>query len=147
MMLSKMDLPGWTYRILATDINSQVIDRAHRGRYRKIEVSRGLPAEYLENTSINMTWSGRFRIEFGAWLAQFDLGRSMKPFGNFDLVLCRNVLIYFDIETKKNILKEIRDCLYGQGFLLLGCAESILNLDIEFEKRTFDQATFYQYPA
>ena len=146
MMLNEMNLAGWTYRILATDINSQVIDRARKGRYRKIEVSRGLPAEYLDKyfDQHEMEWQISDRIRSMVEFAQFDLRRSMKSFGSFDLVLCRNVLIYFDVETKKNILKEIRDCLSEQGFLLLGCAESILNLDIEFEKRLFDQATFYQ---
>ena len=151
MMLNEMNLAGWTYRILATDINSQVIDRARKGRYRKIEVSRGLPVEYLDKyfdqhniDQHNMEWQISDRIRSMVEFSQFDLRRSMKSFGSFDLVLCRNVLIYFDVETKKAILKELRDCLSEQGLLLLGCAESILNLDVEFEKRVFDQATFYQ---
>jgi chemotaxis protein methyltransferase CheR len=77
---------------------------------------------------------------------QFDLRQNTRPLGVFDLVLCRNVLIYFDVETKKKILAGIRGVLIEQGYLLLGCAESTLNLDNTLIKRTVGQAVFYQAP-
>jgi len=66
--------------------------------------------------------------------------------GVFDLVLCRNVLIYFDVETKKKILAGIRGVLSPRGYLLLGCAESTLNLGNTSIKRAIGQAAFYQLP-
>ncbi|MBC7928559.1 MAG: protein-glutamate O-methyltransferase CheR [Bryobacteraceae bacterium] len=148
MILDQMNLVGWDLRILGTDLNSQVVERARAARYRKFEISRGLPAEYLERyfEQQGNEWQVSDTIRKMVQFAQFDLRGSTAAFGRFDLVLCRNVLIYFDIDTKKSILKEIRGSLQQKGYLLLGCAESTLNLDNAFEKRLIDQATFYQAP-
>lgn len=74
----------------------------------------------------------------------FDLHQSPQALGRFDLVLCRNVLIYFDVDTKKKILGGIRSSLAEQGYPLLGCAESTFNLDSGLVKKIVCQAVFYQ---
>jgi chemotaxis protein methyltransferase CheR len=66
--------------------------------------------------------------------------------GPFDIVFCRNVLIYFDIESKKKILNEIRGTLFRGGYLLLGGSETTLNLTTQFTRKTAGQAVFYQVP-
>jgi chemotaxis protein methyltransferase CheR len=148
MMLAEMGLTGWEIRILATDINSHVLERARAGCYRKIEISRGLTAEHLKKyfEPRGPEWQLSNHIRKMVEFTQFDIRRNLRAFGNFDLVLCRNVLIYFDVETKKAILKEMQSSLYEKGYLLLGCAETTLNLNTDYQKRVIDQATFYQAP-
>jgi len=75
---------------------------------------------------------------------QFDLRDSPARLAAFDAVLCRNVLIYFDLATKKRIVGQIRRGLRDDGFLMLGCAENLLNVSAEFEKGVFGPALFYQ---
>jgi chemotaxis protein methyltransferase CheR len=66
--------------------------------------------------------------------------------GPFDIIFCRNVLIYFDVETKKQILSQLARTLKSGGYLTLGAAETMLNLSSEYERVTFGQATYYRKP-
>ena len=75
-----------------------------------------------------------------------DLRQSMSARGPFDVVFCRNVLIYFDVESKRKILEEIHGTLFRGGYLLLGGSETTLNLTDRFERRTIGQTVFYQVP-
>jgi chemotaxis protein methyltransferase CheR len=68
----------------------------------------------------------------------------MRGLGPFDVVFCRNVLIYFDVDTRKKILHEIYDTLFSGGWLLLGVAETTLGLEDRFERKTVGQAVSYQ---
>lgn len=148
ILIKEMGLAGWEIRILGTDLNRQVVERARTGRYMQIEVNRGLPAKYLVKyfQRHGMEWQIRDEVRKMVQFEPFDLRQSMRSLGRFDLVLCRNVLIYFDIETKKRILKEIRSALVGKGLLALGCAETTLNLDSYFVRRVIDQGIFYEAP-
>jgi len=148
MMLLNLGLAGWQIRILATDLNDQILARARAGRYLQIEVNRGLPAKYLVKyfQRSGLDWQIKDEVRKMVEFAPLDLRQSLRTMGPFDLVLCRNVLIYFDIETKKKILGEIRQTLFGKGLLLLGSAEPTLNLDDAFTRKVIDQATFYEAP-
>lgn len=146
MTLLEKDLAGWQIRILGTDLNARVLDRARKGRYMQIEVNRGLPENYRrkyfrpEGSEWQLCDEVRRMVEFQT----FDLRQSAAALGQFDLVLCRNVLIYFDVDTKKTILREIRGCLGDGGYLLLGCAENTFNLDHHFTQKIIGKAAFYQ---
>lgn len=148
ILLREMGLPGWDIRVLGTDLNAQVLDRARTGRYMQLEVNRGLPAKYLvryfrqNGPDWQIAEELRRMVEFRTW----DLRQSPQSLGSFDLILCRNVLIYFDVATKKKILSDFRGVLAPQGHLLLGCAESTFNLDTVLTRRQIDQTTFYQAP-
>ena len=146
MMLLEMGLPGWELLVLGTDLNRQMVDRARAGRYLQIEVNRGLPARYLVKyfKRQGLEWQISDEVRAMVQFAPFDLRDSMASLGPFDLVLCRNVLIYFDVGTKKKILAEIRRVLSPGGLLLLGCAESTLNLSNEFRAVPYGTAIFYQ---
>jgi chemotaxis protein methyltransferase CheR len=72
-----------------------------------------------------------------------DLRKSMRTLGPFDLVFCRNVLIYFDSETKRNILRELHSTLFRGGWLLLGGAETAFGVEECFERQTVGNATVY----
>ena len=75
---------------------------------------------------------------------RFDLRQSMRTLGPLDVIFCRNVLICFDFETKKQILSELRGCLYSGGYLLLGGTENTLGLSDQFEREAFGKAVVYR---
>jgi chemotaxis protein methyltransferase CheR len=148
IMLLEMGLPGWKIRIVGTDLNNQILDRARSGRYLQIEVNRGLPVKYLVKyfQRAGLEWQLKDEVRRMVEFQVFDLRMSMRALGPFDLIFCRNVLIYFDTTTKKQILAELRGALYKKGLLLLGSAESTINLDDQFSRKVVGQATFYQAP-
>lgn len=146
MMLLEMGLRDWRIRILGTDLSEQVLERARKAKYMQIEVNRGLPASYLVKyfTRQGLEWQlkdvARNMVEF----QQLDLRNSLRTMGPFDVVFCRNVLIYFDVPTKKKLLEEIRSTIHNGGYLLLGGAESTFGLSDRFERITIGQASLYR---
>jgi len=148
MILHEMGLHGWKIQIVGTDLNQQILDRAAAGRFLQIEVNRGLPAKYLVKhfTRAGLDWQINDNLRSMVSFQRFDLRSSMRSRGVFDLVLCRNVLIYFDVETKKKILGELRTTIASGGLLALGAAETTINLDLAYTRVTHGRATFYQVP-
>jgi len=146
ILLLEMGLAGWTLRILGTDLNSKILDQARAGRYIQLEVSRGLPAKYLVKyfQRAGLEWQVKDEVRRMVEFQTFDLRQNMRSLGSFDLTLCRNVLIYFDVKTKKQILGEIRDVLNPKGLLLLGSAETTINLDDLFLRRAIGSSIFYE---
>ncbi len=148
MLLLEMGLEGWNIQILGTDLSEQILARAREGRYMQIEVNRGLPAtslvKYFDRRGLD--WQLKERVRRMVNFEQFDLRKSMRTKGPFDVIFCRNVLIYFDAETKKQILRELRSALFPGGHLVLGGAESTLNLDNEFKRLPVGRTVFYQAP-
>jgi len=145
MLLIEAGLSDWNIQILGTDYSSHVIERARSGKYQQIEVNRGLPATFLikhfrrTGTDWNLSDQVRRMVTFDI----LDLRKSMRTLGPFDLVFCRNVMIYFDAATKMNILKELHGTLFKGGWLLLGGAETALGVEEYFEKLTVENATVY----
>ncbi len=123
-------LAGWEVEIFATDISATAIERASSGVYTHYEVMRGLPLQMLgkyfskEGDDWRVVRSIRDRIEFRV----FNLLDSFDVLGEFDIVLCRNVLIYFDQATKAQVLARISRVLAPDGYLVLGEAETVLGL-------------------
>ncbi|HSR08461.1 MAG TPA: protein-glutamate O-methyltransferase CheR [Bryobacteraceae bacterium] len=148
MLLLEMGLEGWNIQILGTDLSEQILARAREGRYMQIEVNRGLPAtslvKYFDRRGLD--WQLKERVRRMVSFEQFDLRKSMRTKGPFDVIFCRNVLIYFDGETKKQILRELRGALFPGGHLILGGTESTLNLDNEFKRVPVGRTVFYQAP-
>lgn len=148
MMLLEMGLENWNVRILGTDLNTTVLDKAREGRYIQLEVNRGLPAKYLIKyfKRAGLDWQVKDEVKRMVEFRPFDLRSKMRGMGPFDLILCRNVLIYFDMQTKKQILGEILNISGKQGLLLLGSAETTLNIEDRFARRVIGQTTFYEAP-
>jgi chemotaxis protein methyltransferase CheR len=146
MLLSELGGLNWTIRILGTDLNEQILARAAAGRFAQLEVNRGLPARLLVKyfRRAGLDWEIDPAIRAMVRFERFDLRNPMGRLGAFDLVLCRNVLIYFDVETKKKILREIRGILRPGGLLLLGSAETTINLDENYTRAVYGSATFYK---
>ena len=148
MLLLEMGLRGWTIEILGTDLSAQILDRTRAGCYSQLEVNRGLPAKYLIKyfTRQPAAWQLKDEVRSMVKFTQLDLRAIGNTLGPFDLVMCRNVMIYFDIATKKQILQRIKGALFHQGYLVLGCAETTLNLDDSFERRSVGRTTFHLAP-
>lgn len=148
MLLQDMNLEGWRIQILGTDLNQQILDKAAAGRYLQIEVNRGLPAKYLIKhfTRAGLDWQISNKLRSMVTFQQFDLRNQMRTHGPFDLVFCRNVLIYFDVDTKRKILASLRQAMASKALLALGAAETTINLDNTFQRVTFGGAAFYQVP-
>jgi chemotaxis protein methyltransferase CheR len=135
----------WPVRIVATDLSRPTLERARAGRYRQIEVNRGLPAALLVKY---------FKREGSEWVVTPDL-RAMIDFRLLnliepwppglrpDLVLMRNVLIYFDVPTKKSILERVRRIIARDGALILGTAETTLSIDEGWERVATAKSSFY----
>src|ERR1022692_4614147 len=109
MLLLEGALNDWNIQILGTDFSSSVVERARTGKYRPIEVNRGLPSALLVNhfTRSGVDWQLGEPVRRMARFETIDLRRNVRSLGPFDLVFCRNVMIYFDTETKLNILREL----------------------------------------
>jgi chemotaxis protein methyltransferase CheR len=146
MMLLDMGIKACDIDILATDISDKVLEQAKSGRYSQTEVGRGLPAQQLVRyfQRDKAEWQIKDELRRLVRFQPFDLRDRMTSLGRFDFVLCRNVLIYFDIDTKKQILREMECTLNRGGFLLLGAAETTLNLTDAFDRRAIESVSFYQ---
>ncbi|MFY9855429.1 MAG: protein-glutamate O-methyltransferase CheR [Terracidiphilus sp.] len=145
MMLIEEGLKDWDIQILGTDFSSKVVERAQSGNYQQIEVNRGLPASLLVKHfhRSGLEWQLSESVRRMARFQTIDLRKSMRTLGPFDLVFCRNVMIYFDNETKRNIMKELHSTLFRGGWLLLGGAESAFGLDEWFDRKTIGKVTVY----
>jgi chemotaxis protein methyltransferase CheR len=139
-------LMNWNLRILATDINAEVLDRARSGRYRQIEVNRGLAAPLLVKYFRERAAMWEIRDDIREMI-DFQLMNLVQPWPflpRCDLVLMRNVMIYFDVPTKRSILGNIRSLLAPDGYLFLGNAETTMNLDDRFNRVVFGRVVCYQ---
>ena len=145
MLLLKEGFEDWNLQIVGTDFSSKVLERARSGAYQQIEVNRGLPLDLLVKHfhRSGLDWQLSDAVRRMVSFQTIDLRKSMRTLGPFDLVFCRNVMIYFDSQTKWNILKEIHGTLFRGGWLLLGGAESAIGLDDLFERKTMGNMTVY----
>jgi len=125
---------GWNIEIVGTDLSQRALGRAEAGVYPQFEVQRGLPIQMLikhfekEGEQWRISESLRRRIRF----RQANLCASFAHLGCFDVVLCRNVLMYLDPATKTDILSRMRRQMPDDGYLLLGAAETVLGLSVDF---------------
>lgn len=136
---------NWHIRIVATDVARQVLHQAERGVYTRQEMSRGMPAEILGKYFVQIGDVHRIRSEV-ARLVVFKTHKLQDPpqgLGRFDLIFCRNVLIYFDHKTKRHILHQLSAVMHDHGLLALGGPETTLNLSDDFEPVRLADAIFY----
>lgn len=126
---------GWTFEILATDLSTQMLDKARAGIYSQFEVQRGLPIRMLIKyfAQEGESWQIAKPIRDMVTYREFNLLDSYRLLGQFDVIYCRNVLIYFDQETKSDVLNRMRDTLAPTGVLFLGAAETVLGLTDRFK--------------
>ncbi len=137
---------GWNVRIIATDISRDVLARAQAGRYSQFEVNRGLPANQLVKyfQKDGSAWEIRPEIRRMVEFRELNLIHPWPRLAGIQLVLMRNVMIYFDVETRKAILGRTGLLLDPGGYLLLGGAETTMGLDDSFEPLSLDGAVCFR---
>jgi chemotaxis protein methyltransferase CheR len=139
-------LRSWKVGLLATDLSREVLGRARAGTYNQIEVNRGLPAPLLvkyfqqQGTQWQLKQEIRDLVEF----REMNLAQPWPFLPRMDLILNRNVMIYFDVETKKSILGRMARLLRPDAYLLLGGSETTFNLDDSFQRVEPLKAGFYR---
>jgi chemotaxis protein methyltransferase CheR len=136
LFLSEMGnkLAGWEIEILATDLSTEVLERARSGFFSHFEVQRGLPIQLLLKyfSKAGDEWQIVPQIRAMVEFRPFNLLDDFSCLGVFDVVICRNVLIYFGPDNKKNVLERLATSTAPDGFLMLGAAESVLGLSQRF---------------
>ncbi|WP_395344377.1 CheR family methyltransferase [Ningiella sp. W23] len=132
--------------IVASDVSQQVLDFAKQGEYDELAINRGLPTQmlqrYFESGVSNkacISAAIRSRVTF----KKLNLLDSIAHLGSFDIVFCRNVLIYFEAERKANILQKISALLHNEGALLLGASESINGAEQHLRLKKCEQGLYY----
>ena len=132
MILSeqKAQLAGWRIEIVATDLSLEILEKAQAGMYSQFEVQRGLPIQLLVKyfKQQGERWQIDESIRKMVQFRPFNLLEDMSALGRFDVVFCRNVLIYFDQPTKAAVLNRIGRQMAPDGYLYLGGAETVLGI-------------------
>ncbi len=123
-------MPGWRIEIVGTDLSEQVVEKAKKGIYSQFEVQRGLPTPMLLRhfNQIGESWQISEAMRSKVQFRQMNLLSDFTGLGRFDIVYCRNVLIYFDAARKMEILARVTRSLAPDGFLTLGASESLIGL-------------------
>jgi chemotaxis protein methyltransferase CheR len=123
-------LDGFRVEIVATDLSAEVLEKARSGIYSQFEVQRGLPIQLLLKyfTQVGELWQIAPEIRAMVQFRPFNLLSDFSRLGLFDLVICRNVLIYFDQPTKSDVLDRLARLVAQDGFLILGAAETTIGL-------------------
>ncbi len=141
-------LLGWDLKLVATDISGRILERAREGRFSQLEVNRGLPARLLARY---------FSAKGGEWEISPEIRKlvSFRPMNlaaepwtevsSVDVVFLRNVLIYFDVDVKRRILAQVRRVIRRDAYLVLGSAETTMNLDDNFERIPVGASHWYRH--
>ena len=128
-------LAGWRIEILATDLSQGVLEKSKGGIFSQFEVQRGLPIQMLVKyfTQVGELWQLNADIRAMVQHRQLNLLQDFSHLGTFDVIFCRNVLIYFDQETKTGIFDRLAKALEPDGVLALGAAESVIGISDAFK--------------
>ncbi|GJM00627.1 MAG: chemotaxis protein methyltransferase [Methyloligella sp.] len=128
------ELEGWRIEIIGTDLCSEALEKAKAGLYSQFEVQRGMPVKYLVKNfkQVGSMWQVNSKIKSSVQYRQFNLLNSFNLLGRFDIIFCRNVLIYFDKETKSDIIERMGKQTNPNCYLVLGASETLVGLNDSF---------------
>jgi len=123
-------MDGWTIEIVGTDVSTDMVERAQAGIYTCFEVQRGMPARMLVKYFIRVGEKCQKAepVRRAVNFKRHNLLHDPAAFGKFDVVFCRNVLIYFDLPTKAKVLAAVHRQMPPDGYLILGAAETVLGV-------------------
>jgi chemotaxis protein methyltransferase CheR len=146
MVLQDALPPGWTYEIVATDISTEMLRRAETGQFTQLEVNRGLPATRLVKhfERVGTNWQVSSALRRGISFRRLNLAAPLPAMPQFDLIFLRNVLIYFDVETKRSVLQRVSSLLRPDSWLFLGSAETTIGIDDRFERIPAGRTSAYR---
>ncbi len=138
-------LVNWNTRIFCTDLSQEMINRTVEGRFSQLEVNRGLPIQMLVKyfQKVGNDWQVKPDLKVGLDAKVMNLAKSWPPLPPIDVLFLRNVLIYFDLETKTQILNRVAKVLAPDGILFLGGSETTLNISNEYERRGNSETSYY----
>ena len=134
MALEDAPLNAWSIDLLASDISNDALEKAQSGSYSQFEVQRGLPIQLLMRhfAEADGQWRISSRLRSRVRFRQINLVADFPYIGTFDVIFCRNVLIYFDQPTKIEVLRRIRKHIAADGYLIMGAAETMVGLGDQF---------------
>lgn len=131
--------------LLATDISDATLASARAGKYNQFQIARGLSKERLKKYFIfdNASWNLKDEIKNKVTFQKINL---MKPFniGKFDIIFCRNVSIYFNLEDRTKLFNKIADCLEPHGYLIIGSSEFLTGICSKFKAFRHSKSIYYQ---
>ncbi len=129
------EIAGWRIELLATDLSGEVLEKARNGLYTQFEVQRGLPIQLLIKhfSQTGELWQIAPELRAMVRYRQLNLLADFSQLGSFDLIFCRNVLIYFDQQTKSDVLNRLARVIADDGYLVLGAAETVVGLTDRFK--------------
>lgn len=127
-------IAGWRIEIIGTDISLEVLEKAKIGMYSQFEVQRGLPIQLLVKyfKQVGDMWQIDPAIRAMVQYRPLNLLQDFSSLGTFDIVFCRNVLIYFEQQTKSDVLNRIAKVMTPDGYLVLGAAETVIGLTDQY---------------
>ena len=138
--------PGWSYEITGTDISTEMIKRAEAAEYSQVEVNRGLPAsqlvQYFERAGAH--WRVTQALRRNVSFRLMNLTGPLPAMQPFDVIFLRNVLIYFDVATKRDVLQNVAKLLRPDGWLFLGAAETTIGIDDNYERVAAGRTSAYR---
>jgi chemotaxis protein methyltransferase CheR len=138
--------PGWNYDIMGTDISTEMVKRAETAEYSQVEVNRGLPAaqlvQYFERAGAHWRITPALRRNVSFRL--MNLTAPLPVMQPFDVIFLRNVLIYFDVATKRTVLQNVAKLLRPDGWLFLGAAETTIGIDDNYERLAAGRTSAYR---
>ena len=139
-------LYDWDVSIVATDLSEEMLRRSRLGVYSQLEANRGLPTQKLIRffNRKGPHWQAKPELRELIKHRRLNLAEPWPYLGHFDIVLIRNVLIYFDQEVKKDILKRVKGTLRPEGFLFVGSAETLLGLGVPYHRKEIDASICYR---
>ena len=142
-------LGGCKLEILGTDISERCLEKAKAGIYTQFEVQRGLPVQMLLKhfKKDGESWTIDERLRSSIRYRPMNLLDDFRALGRFDVIFCRNVLIYFDVPTKKAVLERMAQQVEGPGYLLLGAAETVLGITDTFKPIVGSRGLYVQDPS
>ncbi len=135
----------WNIRLLGTDISDAAVAQASYGSYNKTEINRGLPPNYRTkyfNEGPN-TWRIRDEVRAMTMFRRMNLLEPFSSIGKYDLILCRNVAIYFSPENRKKLFDQIANQLNPSGYLMIGASESLVGISERFERKSYHNSIVY----
>ncbi|MFC1516449.1 CheR family methyltransferase [Thermodesulfobacteriota bacterium] len=137
------------FRLVATDISSETLKRAMAGEYNELEIRRGLSSDRITKyfKQIGTRWLVKSEIRSMVEFRQVNLIKPFTMLGGFDGILCRNVLIYFDIDAKNRMLDQFYEILADGGFLLLGSSENLYGISELFDSAKYNETLVYTKPS
>ncbi|GAA2504401.1 CheR family methyltransferase [Winogradskya humida] len=137
---------GWQYEIMGSDISTEMVKRAEAAEYSQVEVNRGLPAsqlvQYFERAGAH--WRIAQHLRRNVSFKHMNLTTPLPAMAPFDVIFLRNVLIYFDVATKKSVLRNVARLLRPDGWLFLGAAETTIGIDDNYERVAAGRTSAYR---